>query len=590
MINDRRLDQAFVELRPTYGGVREDYFALLYLEQEHKIPRQRVLNQIAFGGNDYGIDAFHFDEPRRNLYLFQFKYSKSHAQFKDSLIRLIEDGLERIFFAPNKDDAKNALLLQLRSCLLDNKAIIDQVCIRFVFTGDPQEAERSPVLDRLREDLENKRHFIERFFGERPVQLIVDFRSSTGRVGTLATPRPTTTFTLPLTDLVHLDGPGGEKMHIGFIRLKDLHWMHQDLASRFFDNNIRYGLGESKTVNRAISGSLKQIVLEGTEDPTVFAFNHNGITLFAERVEFQDGSYRMTAPRLLNGAQTVTTIGEFLEANKDNPKLEAGRGAFESIRVLCKIITEADQKFVTRVTINNNRQNPVEPWNLHANDLIQLELQEKFRSDLGIYYERQENAFEQLSVDDLGEYGIREESKAIQMLKLTQTFLLTDGHISRLSEMRRVFEDDRLYEQVFRAGRLKADSRHILLCYKIQFRLRKLANEIEQKGQNKYFFIHRSRYLLWALMCQGLLNSNDLESHAENFGTAMTMPADYTELLGRLSTTRVRLLLAALMDDRDYRDKVADGNLSFLRTDRAFDRCMEIAHAKWRWVHRKLAY
>ena len=30
---------------------------------------------------------------------------------------------------------------------------------------------------------------------------------------------------------------------------------------------------------------------------------------------------------------------------------------------------------MTRVTINNNRQNPVEPWNLHANDDIQLELQ-----------------------------------------------------------------------------------------------------------------------------------------------------------------------------------------------------------------------
>jgi hypothetical protein len=29
------------------------------------------------------------------------------------------------------------------------------------------------------------------------------------------------------------------------------------------------------------------------------------------------------------------------------------------------------------------------------------------------------------------------------MLKLTQTFLLTDGLISRLSEMRRVFEDDK---------------------------------------------------------------------------------------------------------------------------------------------------
>jgi AIPR protein len=69
---------------------------------------------------------------------------------------------------------------------------------------------------------------------------------------------------------------------------------------------------------------------------------------------------------------------------------------------------------IASVCFNNNRQNPVEPWNLHANDLIQLELQEKFRDDPGIYYERQENAFDQLSPEDLEDYGITEDSRAIQ--------------------------------------------------------------------------------------------------------------------------------------------------------------------------------
>lgn len=589
MITDRQIDQAFSDLRPKCGGVREDYFGLLYLEKEHKVPRDAAINQIAFGGNDYGFDGFHFDEQRRNLYLFQFKFSDSHTQFKESLQRLIDAGVERIFRSPNKDDGKNQILLQLRSCLVDNRALINQICFRFVFTGDPAEAERSKVLDKLREDLENKKYLVDQFFGERDVGFVVEFRSSSGKVGPIGNPHHTTTFDLPLTDLIVVDGPAGQKMHVGFIRLADLNRMHQDLGQRFFDSNIRYGLGEGEAVNRAISQSLKQIILDQVESPTVFAFNHNGITLFAERVEVHPGQCRLRAPRLLNGAQTVTTVAGFLEKNKDNPKLGARKTVLESMHVLCKIITEADQKFVTRVTINNNRQNPVEPWNLHANDSIQLELQDKFRADIGIYYERQENAFDQLSTEDLEEYGIHEESKAIQMLKLTQTFLLTDGLISRLSEMRRVFEDDRVYEQVFRNSRLRADSRHILLCYKVQFRLRKLANEIEQKGQNKYSFIHRSRYLLWALVCQGLLNHDDLEELSDAHGTSMAVPADYSDLLGRLATTRVRLLLAELMAHQDYADKVKDGNLSFLRTDRAFERCMEVAYKKWKWVHKKLA-
>jgi hypothetical protein len=377
-------------------------------------------------------------------------------------------------------------------------------------------------------------------------------------------------------------------MHLGFVRLVDLHRMHRDLGPHFFDCNIRYGLGEAEFVNRAISGALRKIIIEGIEQASVFAFDHNGITLFAERVEHNDGQCRLTAPRLLNGAQTVTTLAGFLEKNKDSPKLKNGQDALNSISVLCKIITDADQKFVTRVTINNNRQNPVEAWNLHANDMIQLELQDKFRSDVGIFYERQENAFAQLGIEDLEDYGIQEDNKAIQMLKLTQTFLLTDGLISRLSELSRVFEDERVYEQVFRRSRLKADSRHVVLCYKILFRLRKLSNEIEQKGQNKYWFISRSRYLLWALICQGLLNHDDMEELAENHGNTMSIPADYTETLSWLATARVRMLLADLMKDKDYEDKVTQGNLSFLRTDRAFEKCMDLAHRKWRWVHKKL--
>ena len=588
MITDRQIDQAYSDLRSLHGGVREDYFGLLYLEQEHSIPRDKALNQVAFGGNDYGIDGFHFDPERRNLYLFQFKRSNSYALFKDTFKRLIEDGVARIFTNPNRDAHKNQLLLQLRSCLHENRSMIDQVCFHFVFTGDPQEAERSTVLDTLREQLENKKYLAEEFFNPREVGFLIEYRSTQGKFGTVRIARGSSSFTVAMDDLVVLDGPGGEKMHVGFIRLADLDMMHRAIGSRFFDSNIRYGLGESEAVNRAIGRTLKSIVIDQTEEPSIFAFNHNGITLFAEHVQKEDSAWRLTAPRLLNGAQTVTTVKGFQEANKDNPKLTQGRDAFDSIRVLCKVITSATPKFVTRVTINNNRQNPVEPWNLHANDGIQLELQDKFRSDIGIYYERQENAFDQLSTDDLEEYGITEDSKAIQMLKLTQTFVLTDGNLSRISEMRRIFEEDKLYDQVFRQTRLKADSRHILLCYKVQFRLRKIANEIEQKGQNKYAFVHRGRYLLWALICQGLLNSDDLEGHSDNFGTAMTLPADFTALVSQIATTRVRHLLSSLMTLPVYKDKAADGNYSFLRTDSAFDKCMETAYAKWDWVHKKL--
>jgi hypothetical protein len=96
-ITDRAIDQAFSDLKQTCGGVRNDYFGLLYLEEEFGLDRDRALNQVTFGSNDYGIDGFHFDREKRNLYLFQFKWSESHAQFKQSFKRLIDAGMERIF-------------------------------------------------------------------------------------------------------------------------------------------------------------------------------------------------------------------------------------------------------------------------------------------------------------------------------------------------------------------------------------------------------------------------------------------------------------------------------------------------------------
>ena len=169
--------------------------------------------------------------------------------------------------------------------------MIDQVCFRFVFTGDAGEAERSTVLDRLREDLENKKYMVDQFFEDRKVGFVVEFRSSSGRVGVVRNPRLRTNFNVRLTDLVVMDGPDGQKMHIGFIRLSDLHQMHKSLGPRFFDNNIRYGLGESQAVNRAILSALKQIILDQSEVPSVV------------RIQFITVS--PCSPRKLNQSTTV---------------------------------------------------------------------------------------------------------------------------------------------------------------------------------------------------------------------------------------------------------------------------------------------
>ncbi|MGH7822013.1 MAG: AIPR family protein, partial [Candidatus Binatia bacterium] len=471
--------------------------------------------------------------------------------------------------------------------LIENEAVIDRVCIHFVFTGDPAEADRSQVLDKLREDLENKKYLIDQRFN-RPVTMVIEFRSArTRKVGPTTHLRKTHTYPVQLDETVTRAGPNGETMTIGFIRLVDLNAMYREMNQRFFERNIRAALPEDEAVNRSIQQSLKRIVIDGKEDANVFAFNHNGVTLFAESLSATDGQFKMTEPRLLNGAQTVTTFARFLKANEGNKLLTERRDVLDQIHVVCRIITDALPEFVTTVTINNNRQNPVDPWNLHANDMIQLEIQDKFRDDLGVYYERQERAFENLSDEDLEEQGIT-EYKAIELTRLARTFLASDGDIDKLTRFREVFEDDRIYNQVFEQSRLKADSRKIVLCYKVQFRLRRLVYDIVDKGANKYAYVQRARNLLWALLCQAILNDSKLEERAEDFGRGLSLEAQYTDWLSGFATTRCRFILSDLVADKTYAPKAAEGNFSFMRTNAAYKRSMEIAYKRWRWVEKRL--
>jgi hypothetical protein len=587
-ITNRDIDQAFSDLKGSSpSAVREDFFGLLYLEREFKLPRNRAITQVAFGGHDYGIDGFHVDPERRNLYLLQFKWSTSYASFKPSFQRLIEDGMKFVFGSERQDQKLNPVLEQLKSRLLNDQALIDRVFVHFVFNGEPEDAERSTVLDALRENLESKRHLIDQFFG-RPVSLVIEFRSAkTAQVAGVTHQRRTYRYHVAVQDSLQREGPGGERMHVGFIRLVDLHSMYRDMHQRFFERNIRAGLSEDEAPNRAIKKSLKEIVLERTQSPSVFAFNHNGVTLFAERFEKGEEGYEITEPRLLNGAQTVTTFDGFLRSNDGNQQMAESQPLLEDIWVMCKIITQATPAFVLGVTINNNRQNPVMPWNLRANDMIQLELQDVFRDELGIYYERQEMMFAKLSDDDLEELEITHH-KAIELLRLAKTFLASDGLVDKMSNMTQVFEGDSVYDQVFCDARLKASCRRILLCYKIQFRLLKLVRAIVGMGERKYAFMGRARNLLWALLCQAVLNDEKVDAYAQEFGESLVVEANYTDWLAQLATTRARPLIGSIVKMEPYAEHAKNENYGFLRTQAVFKKCMELAYDKWEWVHKRL--
>lgn len=587
-ITEGQVAQVASELKKLRGGVDNDYFGLLFLEKEFALSREDACEQIAYGGNDFGIDGYHIDRQTKNLYLFQFKFSKSPEQFVGSMQRIITAGLGRVFDA-KQQKAENPLLRDIKSKLFELRHVVEKVYLEFIFTGDPEKVQQNESLQKLREDLQSRSYVTQSYFG-RAVPIIVRFRSTSKRGQEEAyTPL---SFKLDMAGDLSSLGPDGQKMHVGFVKLTDLHAMFVAMKERFLDRNIRFLLsgrkpGEETAVNRNLLKAFEDITIAKKLDPEVFAFNHNGVTLFAEMIEGADGNYKITEPRLLNGAQTIGSFDAFVKGHSTDGLLMKESERLAGIKVMCKVIAQSDQDFVTTVTICNNRQNPVAPWNLRANDMIQLQLADRFREELGLFYERQENAFEYFSDKELQEKGL-DAGDAIEMVRLAQTFLVTDGSIDKLSRMTEVFETDKSYEQVFSPSRLTADFRAICLCYKLQFKLRLLVQSIVDRGENRYAFMPRARPLLWALMCQAMLNSPDFDDYAEKYGNDLRHPHPLMEWWYSLSANACRLIIRDLVKLPENQDRVRDGNFSFLKSNVTFERAMEIGRKRNRWVQKKL--
>lgn len=585
--DQQELDQLYADLGPKFGGRKEDYFALMHIAKKFKCAPQEVSQQVAFGGNDYGLDAYYIDRQSKNLYLYQFKWSENHNLFKESLERLASAGIERVFGNPLQDPEQNEFIRLLKADLCECQDLIERIYVQFVFKGELEAAENSFGLRDRRENLDNKKWIVEAFFKGRSVSLAVEFLSDKRQPPT--TPPPDT-HEVQFTDSVTVQIPGEDKtLHVGFVRLMDLHRIYKSLGQKFFNRNIRAGLSADNPPNKKIREALAGIVLKGQQPSEVFAFNHNGITLAAEDVKVHDGIAIIKVPRLLNGAQTVSSVDKFLEENEGNPTLKQNSQTLDSIRVLAKIV-EYDpwSDFVTTVTICNNQQNPVDPWNLRANDRIQCDLQDKFKEDVGIFYSRQERAFENLTDADLEGMGIG-DSRDLKIKNLAQTFLAAQGELDKMSRLRDVFETQKVYEETFRQSYLHSDARKIILAYKIGLVLNSPMRRLEELAPKRLAYaIGRSRNLVWAVLIQALLNDEKLGDLLESYGCSLAKEADFRSLLEQKASSRLLPVIKSVFSEPAYMSKIENEKYSFVRAKELFRRCMDECYNRFKWTRKQL--
>jgi len=586
-ITEYAIRRTMEELALTGGALKHACFALLYLEREYRLERAVALRHVALELGETTLNAFYYDEKRKTFHLFACTWTTAVERLKDAILPLLNGGLSTVLEPGN--ELGDEFLRALRGALDTHSTGIKRVSLNIVFAGNVDELERSATLGQLREDLERKSYLLKDLFKQHVAFSIIYRSASSRETGPRSEVRSARSFQLSMVETITRKGPAAEVMRIGFVPMLDLLSMYRQLGQAFFERNIRAGLSDDEAPNRAIAAALRRIVTELSEDPRVFAFNHNGVTIYAESLTTEGQEVTLTEPRLLNGAQTVTTFSRFVNKFDAQLRMPEQKKALRALQVMCKVITGAQPDFVVNVTINNNRQNPVMPWSLHANDMIQLQIQDWLAKVAGVYYERQENAFSHLTIEDLHELDIHESSgRAVKMLELAKTFLALEGEVEKMSSMKEVFERDDLYAKVFNEERMRAEPRCLLLCYKIHFRLRRALQEIVARGQTKYWYIKRARNLVWALLCQAILNDERLERRAEDHGHDLVADADFTQWITDLASARVRPLVGSVAEAPRYEEALANGKTDFLRSRAFFEASMDLGRLRYGWSHKKL--
>ena len=263
------------------------------------------------------------------------------------------------------------------------------------------------------------------------------------------------------------------QMFLGLCKLSDIVKLYHERMDDLFSKNVRLFIKSKTNTEKGpsakIKETLKSICYNNSNmlEPSKFAFLHNGITIEARDVKLlENEKLSMRDPFVLNGCQTVVTSHLFItlsKADKLNSEL------WEQILVPIRVINSNDEKFIRQITTTTNRQNKITASALRANEPEQIKLEMDLKK-IGIFYERQEGAFEYLEGNNpklISEEYPNSEYGQINIEDIARSLAAIAGEIGIAKSVNDLFESDAAYERCF--SQKRTNSKHLLVFLQNMF-------------------------------------------------------------------------------------------------------------------------
>lgn len=146
------------------------------------------------------------------------------------------------------------------------------------------------------------------------------------------------------------------------------------LINRIFESNVRDYQGDIE-VNREIAASLQPGVT------TEFWWLNNGVTIVADKAQYEHPNINIRNPLIVNGLQTSFEIHS-----------QAASLANDTRNVLVKIIEETDQTEREKIIRATNRQTAIRSSSFRATDDIHVKIDDYLKVQ-GYYYDRRKNSY-----------------------------------------------------------------------------------------------------------------------------------------------------------------------------------------------------
>lgn len=457
-------------------------------------------DSVTDGSNDNGIDAIFYDLQTKTLYIVQSKWiHKGKGEPENGDVKKFISGISDLFdFIFNRFNSK----VKRKEVIIKN-AICDpktkyQLILTYTGINDLAEHSRRDFNDLLDDFNDASELVYLSVFNQKRIHtsLIVTYESEE-----------------PIDQLVQLNNFGRiDKPYTGYygqVNGLEIYGWWEKYRKRLFTKNIRGVLGETD-VNKEINNTLE-------ENPEHFWFFNNGITIIADLIEknmvggatTDFGQFTCTNLSIVNGAQTVSTIGKFGE--DDPSKLEK---VFVPIRIIQ--LNGAEGNFGQKITKANNTQNRVKNRDFVTFDLEQTRIREELLID-GIDYRISRGAYEK---DDQISFDLVESTVALSCALIDVPIA-----VQLKREIGLLWNDleNAPYKKLFNP---QISGRYVYNCVRTQRLIDAAIKEKEDKlesGRDKSIAIHGNRLI--ALLVFDSINTKNYYTSKFDFDNPKLLPS-----------------------------------------------------------------